>query len=94
MEYLIETLIYLLAILGIIFTSISFYEMFDLKKYINNTYRIFSKNSIDTTKNVEVIIKLKGLDEIEEKELIDNINNNKSINLKEISDNIIIEKED
>ena len=94
MEYLIETLIYLLAILGIIFTSISFYEMFDLKKYINNTYRIFSKNSIDKTKNVEVIIKLKGLDEIEEKELIDNINNNKSINLKEVSDNIIIEKED
>lgn len=94
MEYLIETLIYLLAILGIIFTSISFYEMFDLKKYINNTYRIFSKNSIDKSKNVEVIIKLKGFDEIEEKELIDHIYNSESINLKEISDNIIIETED
>lgn len=94
MEYLIETLIYLLAILGIIFTAISFYEMFDLKKYINNTYRIFSKNNINKNKNIEIVIKLKGFDEIEEKELIDNINNNENINLKEISDNIIIEKED
>lgn len=92
MGYLIETLIYLLAIFGIIFTSISFYEMFDLKRYINNTYRIFSKNSINKDKDVEVIIKIKGLDEEEESKLIENINNN--INLKEIADNIIIEKQD
>ena len=94
MEYIIETFIYLLAILGIIFTSISFYEMFDLKKYINNTYRIFSRKNIDERKNVEVVIKIRGLDELEEKELIENIKNSESINLKEISNNITIEKED
>lgn len=94
MEYLIETLIYLLAILGIIFTSISFYEMFDLKKYINNTYRIFTKSNINEDKNVEVIIKIKGLDESEEDKLIKCIKDNETINLKEISNKIIIEKEE
>lgn len=94
MGYLIETLIYLLAIFGIIFTSISFYEMFDLKKYINNTYRIFSKSSTNIDKKIEVIIKIKGLSELEEDKLIECISDNKGVNLKEISDNIIIEKEE
>ena len=93
MEYLIETLIYLLAILGIIFTSISFYEMFDLKKYINNTYRIFSKNNFNKDKDVEVVIRIKGLNDLEEKKLINHIKSNKTINLKEISNKIIIEKQ-
>lgn len=94
MGYLIETLIYLLAIFGIIFTSISFYEMFDLKKYINNTYRIFSKSSTNIDKKIEVIIKIKGLSELEEDKLIECISDNNGVNLKEISDNIIIEKEE
>lgn len=94
MEYLIEILIYLMAIFGIIFTSISFYEMFDLKKYINNTYRIFTKNDIDEDKNVEILIKIKGLDEFEEDKLIEYIKNNEKINIKEISNKIIIEKEE
>lgn len=93
MECLIETLIYLLAILGIIFTSISFYEMFDLKKYINNTYRIFSKNNFNKDKDVEVVIRIKGLNDLEEKKLINHIKSNKTINLKEISNKIIIEKQ-
>ena len=94
MGYLIETLIYLIAIFGIIITSISFYEMLDLKKYINNTYRIFSKKNNDKNKKIEILIKIKGLDELEEKDLIENIKNNEGINLKEISNNITIEKEE
>ena len=91
MEYIIETLIYLLAILGIIFTSISFYEMFDLNRYINNTYRIFSKNA-DENKKVEVIIKIYGFEESEEEDIVKKVKENES--LKEVADKIIIEKED
>lgn len=93
MECLVEICIYLLAILGIIFTSISFYEMFDLKKYINNSYRIFTNNKFKDDKKIDVIIKLKGLSEEEIKYLIDDIKDG-SVNLKEISNNIIIEKQD
>ena len=91
MQYLIETLIYLLAILGIIFTCISFYEMFDINKYITNTYRIYSRKN-KGEKRVKVIVKIKGFDEIEEDELKNKINNDNK--LKEISNDIIIEKLD
>ena len=91
MEYLIETLIYLLAILGIIFTSISFYEMFDLNKYINNTYRIYSKDECGN-KKVEVVIKMYGVDELEEEKIVKILKEDN--NLKDVSNKIIIEKED
>lgn len=91
MEYFIETLIYLLAILGIIFTSISFYEMFDLNKYINNTYRIYSNNSLDS-KKVEIIVKLYGIDEVEEESIVNVLKDDDKI--KNISNKIIIEREE
>lgn len=91
MQYLIETLIYLLAILGIIFTCISFYEMFDINKYISNTYRIFSRKS-EGDKKVKIIVKIKGFDEKEEEVLKEKISGN--IELKELSNDIIIEKSD
>ena len=90
MEYIIETLIYLLAILGIIFTSISFYEMFDLNRYINNTYRIFSKDD-DENNKIEIIVKISGLNELEEENLVKKIKGDN--NLKELANKIIIEKE-
>ena len=93
MECLVEICIYLLAILGIIFTSISIYEMFDLKKYINNSYRIFTNNKFSDNKKIDVIIKLEGLNDEEIKDLVDDIKDG-SANLKEISNNIIIEKQD
>lgn len=93
MENLLEICIYLLAVFGIIITSISFYEMFDLKKYINNSYRIFSNNKFKDKKKIDVIIKIKGLNEEEIKELVEDIKDGSTI-LKEISNNIIIEKQD
>jgi len=93
MEIFVETIIYLLAILGIIFTSISFYEMFDLRKYINNTYRIYSKNSDDIERNVEIIVKIEGLNDIEEKDLVDILNSD-NVNIKQISNSITIEREE
>ena len=93
MESLVEICIYLLAVFGIIVTSISFYEMFDLKKYINNSYRIFSNNKSKDDKKIDVIIKLNGLDEEEIKDLVQDVKDG-NVNLKEISNNIIIEKQD
>lgn len=93
MVNLLEICIYLLAVFGIIITSISFYEMFDLKKYINNSYRIFSNNKFKDNKKIDVIIKIKGLNEEEIKDLVEDIKDGSTI-LKEISNNIIIEKQD
>lgn len=90
MECIIETLIYLLAILGIIFTSISFYEMFDLNRYINNTYRIFFKES-NNKKNINVTFEIKGFNDNEEEDIIKEISNN--IELKKLVNKIIIKKD-
>jgi hypothetical protein len=90
MEYLIEVLIYLFAIFGIIFTSISFYEMYDFNKYIDHSYRIFSKRS-KNKKNVEIIVRIQGYDEISENKLIEDLKKD-NVNLKEISNSIVIEK--
>lgn len=92
MEYLVEVLIYLLAILGIIFTSFSLYEMFDMNRYFNRSYRIYTKKSKDQ-KRVDIIAKIQGYDEIAEKELIESLKKDQ-VNLKEISNSILIEKED
>ena len=55
MQCLIDSLVYLVATLGIIFTTMSFYDMFF---YGKRTYRIHSKTS-NEDKSVEIIIKLK-----------------------------------
>lgn len=91
MNCLAETLIYLLAILGIIFTSMTFFEMFGYNNIINKSYRIFSKNKKGKEK-VEVIIRLNNIDENKEKEITELIKNDTFINLREISDDIIVEK--
>ena len=56
MSCLAETLIYLLAVLGIIFTSMTFFEMFFYNGTNNKSYRIFSKNKIGKEK-IEVKIR-------------------------------------
>ena len=91
MEYVIEIIIYLISVFGIVITTMSFYEMFSIKKKVDDSYRIFSKLS-DNEKKVNVIFKIVGFNEIEEKELINILN--KDTKLKEISNNIIIQKED
>lgn len=91
MEYVIEIIIYLISVFGIVITTMSFYEMFSINKKVDDSYRIFSKLS-DNEKKVNVIFKIVGFNEIEEKELINILN--KDTKLKEISNNIIIQKED
>ena len=91
MSCLAETLIYLLAVLGIIFTSMTFFEMFFYNGINNKSYRIFSKNKIGQEK-IEVIIKLNNVSDKTEENITKIIKNNELINLREISDVITIEK--
>ena len=95
MEYFVQTFMYLIAVFGIIFTTISLCELFDLNRYINNTYRIFSKDDSrkNSNKNVSVVIKIRGLDDEEEKNLIKEINDG-NVDLKSISNNIVVQKEE
>lgn len=94
MQCLLNSIIYLLAIMGIIFTTITFFEMFIQKKTINNSYRIFNKNNEDNNKErVEVVIHIENLDEKEEEKLVKKIVEKNEINLKEIATSISIQKD-
>ena len=90
MNGIIETLIYLLAIMGIIFTSMSFFEVFS-NRYTQN-YKIFSKNNMKN-KKVEVIINLKNIDEEEEEEIVDVLINGEYNNLEDVVDAVRVQKE-
>ena len=90
MGNLIETLIYLLAIMGIILTSISFFEIFNYKNY--PSYRLFNKNSMKN-KRVEIVINIENMKEEEEEELIDTLLNGEYTNLEDIVDCVRIEKD-
>ncbi len=90
MNGIIETLIYLLAIMGIIFTSMSFFEVFS-NRYTQN-YKIFSKNNMKN-KKVEVIINLKNIDEEEEEEIVDVLINGEYNNLEDVVDAVKVQKE-
>lgn len=92
MQCLLNSIIYLLAIMGLIFTSMTFFEMFIQKKTINNSYRIFSNNNENNNKRIEVILQIEGLDKNEEENLIKSIIEKKDINLKEIATSILIQK--
>ena len=95
MQYLLDSIIYLLAIMGIIFTTMTFFEMFIQKRTINSSYRIFNKNNENNINNkkVEIIIHIENLDEKEEEVLIKQIEEEKKINLKEIATSILIQKD-
>lgn len=90
MQCLIDSLVYLVATLGIIFTTMSFYDMFF---YGKRTYRIYSKVA-NEDKNVEVVIKLRNLNDKEEEDIVKMIRESESVNLKEIANCIIIQNDD
>ena len=90
MQCLIDSLVYLVATLGIIFTTMSFYDMFF---YGKRTYRIYSK-VVNEDKNVEVVIKLRNLNDQEEEDIVKMIRESESVNLKEIANCILIQNDD
>ena len=91
MQCLLDSLIYLLAIMGIIFTTITYLEIFNQKNKYCNSYRIYS-NLKNKKERVDIIIKLQNADEEKEQEIVNYIKENKNINLKEIADSISIQK--
>ena len=94
MQYFLDSIIYLLAIMGIIFTTITFLEVFVQKNVINNRYQIFSKNyNKNSNKKIEVVIHIENLNEIEEEKLIKEIKEKNENNLKEIATSILIQKD-
>lgn len=90
MQSLIETLIYLLAIMGIIFTSMSFIEICNYKNY--SCYNVFNKGR-DKNKKVEIIINLKNMDEEEENKVVDRILKGEYKDIKEFVDCVRVEKD-
>ena len=92
MQCLIDSLIYLVAIMGIIVTTLSLFSMFYQEKKVES-YRIYSRYN-DKSKNcVKIIIKLNNLNEEDEKKLIEKLKDDQKIDLKEIASSIIIQKE-
>lgn len=89
MAGLIETLIYLLAIMGIIFTSITFIEIFNYNNY--SSYKLFCKKE-NNEKKVEIIINMHNLTEDEEDELLDILLEGNYTDLEKIVDTVRVEK--
>lgn len=91
MHSLLETLIYLFAIMGIIFTTVSFFEIFNYKNICQNSYRIFTKNSMKD-KRVEIVINIENLNQEEEEKLLDIMLTGDYTNIKDIADSVKIER--
>lgn len=72
MNTFVETLIYLFAIMGIILTTMSFFDMFNYKDLANNSYKLFGKNSMKP-KRVDIVITIQGYNEEESEQLVDKI---------------------
>lgn len=89
MESLVETIIYLIAILGIIFTSMSVFTMFTDRNII--TYKVFKKRKAKQ-KSIEVILKFNEIDDEEQKNVIDMIKNGNYNNIQEVIDVLKIEQ--
>lgn len=91
MSSLIETLIYLLAIMGIIFTSITFIEIFNYSNY--SSYNLFCKKNKDDEKRVEILVNMKNLTEEEEDELLDILLTGDYTDLEKVVDAVRVDKQ-
>lgn len=87
MECLVNSLIYLLAIMGIVFTTMSFWEMFRIKSSDKIEERVYGKGN----KKVQIIVVLEEENE-ESDALLSKIRSGDAINLKENANTIIIQK--
>ena len=92
MQYLVDSLIYLTAIIGIIFTTISIYEIVNLKKEdIKSKSRVYTYSKC-FKRNIEIKITFNNFDEENDSKIVEMIENDEKVNLKEIADYIIVEK--
>lgn len=98
MQSVIETIIYLLAIFGIIIISVSFFDVVIYKNISNNiskieenTYKIFSKKELKNSR-IEVLINMENVNEEDEIILIDKIKKGDYEKIEDIVDMLEIRK--
>ena len=87
---IVETLVYLLGIMGIIFTSIMFIEICNMKNY--STYKLFSNNPLKK-KRAEITINFENFEEEEEEEIIDILLKGEYSDLEKVVDTVKIVRE-
>lgn len=91
MYSLLETLIHLLAIMGIIFTTVSFLGIFNSNIIYQNSYRFCSRNNMKD-KKIEIVICVENLTEEEEAEILDTILTGNYTDIKDITNSVKIER--
>lgn len=91
MHELIEIVIYLLAIMGIIVTTMSVFEVFSNRNLVMKNYYIFGKEN-NKEKYVQLILKTEGLEEEEIDSIIDKLKYANYEFLDEIVDKLEVEE--
>ncbi|MEG2645965.1 MAG: hypothetical protein RSA08_02920 [Clostridia bacterium] len=89
MQILIETVIYLLAIMGIILTSMSFFDICIYKNIAASPHVVYNKRS-NVPANVSIIIKFENIDDKKRKIITKKIFKGDFENIEEIVDSIKI----
>lgn len=91
MHELIEIVIYLLAIMGIIVTTMSVFEVFSNRNLVMKNYYIFGKEN-NKEKYVQLILRTEGLEEEEIDSIVDKLKYANYEFLDEIVDKLEVEE--
>ena len=87
---ILETVIFLVAIVGIILTYVCFLDVYE-NEYLNSNYLITnSKNKKGENKNIQLIIKMNGYSKYEKEYIINKIMYGKFDNIEDFIDTIEI----
>ncbi len=90
---ILETVIFLVAIVGIILTYFCFLNVYE-NEYLNSNYLITnSKNKKGENKNIQLIIKMNGYSKYEKEYIINKIMYGKFDNIEDFIDTIEITDE-
>lgn len=88
MQMFVETIIYLVAIMGIIFSTMSIFEICLYKKPCKNTYKLYKlKND---KKRISMMLKFENIEKEEKEEILNKIKNGEYDNIEDIIDDIHI----
>ena len=90
---ILETVIFLVSIIGIILTYVCFLDVYE-NEYLNSNYLITnSKNKKGENKNIQLIIKMNGYSKYEKEYIINKIMYGKFDNIEDFIDTIEITDE-